>query len=62
LHTINQQKVSALDGASLEKLNRAGFLQGAFLVMASMNNVKRLIAIKQRKRLEGGSASARAPT
>jgi hypothetical protein len=62
LHTINHQKLTALDGASLEKLNRAGFLQGAFLVMASMTNVKRLIAIKQRKRLEGESASARAPT
>jgi hypothetical protein len=61
LHTINHQKLAALDGASLEKLNRAGFLQGAFLVMASMNNVKRLIAIKQRKRQESGSTPIRAP-
>ena len=50
LHTIDQRKLAALDGASLERLNRAGFLQGAFLVIASMGNVKRLMAIKQRKR------------
>ena len=50
LHTIDQRKLSALDGQSLERLNRAGFLQGAFLVIASMGNVKKLMAIKQRKR------------
>jgi hypothetical protein len=49
LHTINRQKLASLDGASLEKLNRAGFLYGAFLVISSMSNVKRLMAIKQRK-------------
>lgn len=50
LHTINQQKLMALDGAALEKLNRAGFLQGAFLVLASMGNIRRLIGMKQRRR------------
>jgi hypothetical protein len=50
LHTVDQRKLAALDGASLEKLNRAGFLQGAFLVIASMGNVKKLMAMKQRKR------------
>lgn len=49
LHTINQQKLATLDGASLERLNRAGFLQGAFLVVNSTNNVRRLIAIKQQR-------------
>jgi hypothetical protein len=49
LHTISQQKLAALDGQALEKLNRAGFLQGAFLVLASMNNVKKLMAMKQRR-------------
>jgi hypothetical protein len=47
LHTISQQKLLALDGASLERLNKAGFLQGAFLVVSSLNNVRRLIALKQ---------------
>src|SRR3954469_6253528 len=31
LHTISQQKLRELDGAKLERLNRAGFLEGAFL-------------------------------
>jgi len=58
LHTINQQKLAALDGAALERLNRAGLLMGAFLVTSSMNNVRRLIAIKQqRRRAQSGTAS-----
>jgi hypothetical protein len=57
LHTISQQKLANLDGASLEKLNRAGFLQGAFLVIASMTNVNRLMAIKQRRRMASNNAA-----
>lgn len=49
LHTISQQKLLALDGASLERLNKAGFLQGAYLVIASMANVRKLMAMKQRR-------------
>jgi hypothetical protein len=49
LHTINRQKLASLDAPSLEKLNRPGFLYAAYLVAASMSNVKRLIGIKQRK-------------
>jgi len=56
LHTINLQRLSALDGQTLEKLNRTGFLRGAFLVAASMNNVKRLMAMKQRQRAQVGTA------
>ena len=59
LHTIDQRKLAALDGQSLERLNRAGFLQGAFLVIASMGNVKKLMAIKQRKRAAQVSPTAR---
>jgi hypothetical protein len=56
LHTINQQKLAALDGAALERLNRGGLLMGAFLVLSSMNNVRRLIAIKQqRQRAQNGA-------
>lgn len=50
LHTIDRQKLAALDGESLKRLNHAGFLHGAFLVISSMSNVKRLVAIKQRQR------------
>jgi hypothetical protein len=52
LHTISQPRLAALDGASLEGLNKAGFLQGAFLVIASMTNVKRLMGMKQRRRAQ----------
>jgi hypothetical protein len=53
--TINEEKLAALGGESLEKLNRAGFLQGAFLVLASLNNVKKLIDLKHRRRLQKAS-------
>ena len=59
LHTVDQRKLAALDGAALERLNRAGFLQGAFLVIASMGNVKKLMAMKQRRRTAQVSATAR---
>ncbi len=49
LHTIDQKKLAALDGAALERLNKAGFLQGAYLVIASMANVRKLMALKQRR-------------
>ena len=49
LETINQTKLASLDGSALEKLNRAGFLQGAFLVASSMSNVQRLMAIKRKR-------------
>ena len=57
LHTINREKLAALDGQALEKLNKSGFLQGAFLVIASMNNVKKLIGMKQRKRMQAANRS-----
>jgi hypothetical protein len=49
LFTISDKKLAALDGESLYKLNQRGYLQGAFLVMASMNNVRKLIALKHRR-------------
>jgi hypothetical protein len=50
LYTISEEKLAKLDGNSLAALNRAGFLQGAFLVIASMNNIKKLIDMKHRRR------------
>jgi hypothetical protein len=49
LYTISEERLAALDGESLARLNRAGFLQGAFLVLASQNNVRRLIDMKHRR-------------
>lgn len=48
-HTINRERLAALDGDALAELNRAGFLEGAFLVLASHGNVPRLIERKRRR-------------
>jgi len=52
LHTIDIRKLSQLDGQSLERLNRAGFLQAAYLVIASMGNVRKLMTLKRRAAAE----------
>jgi hypothetical protein len=49
-YTINQDKLARLGGDQLEKLNRTGFLRGAFLVLTSLANVPRLIDLKNRRR------------
>ena len=49
LHSIDREKLAALDGPSLARLNAAGYLEGAFLVLASLHNMRRLIAEKQRR-------------
>jgi hypothetical protein len=49
-YTISEEKLGALDGDALVRLNKAGFLQGAFMVIASLNNVKKLIDMKHRRR------------
>ena len=51
LHTISPQKLNALDGSALYTLNQAGFLQLAFLIVASHGNVRKLMAMKQRGRV-----------
>jgi hypothetical protein len=53
--TINQERLDALDGATLEHLNRQGFLQLAMLVAASLGNMHWLIELKNR-RLAAGRA------
>ena len=59
-HSINRDKLAKLPGDVLEKLNRAGFLLGAFLVVASLTNVGKMIDIKNRRTLEGRKAASRA--
>lgn len=48
LFAISEERLAALDGASLERLNRAGYLGAAFLMAASLGNVSRLIDMKRR--------------
>jgi len=52
-HTISAERMSTLDGPSLERLNRTGFLPAAIFVLSSLGNVSRLIDLKNRKRAEG---------
>ena len=48
-YTIDEDKLAALGGDDLKKLNMLGFLQLAYAVVASMTNVRRLIEIKNKK-------------
>ena len=48
-YTIHEEKLKSLNGEQLEKLNKSGFLQAAYLAIASLNNIKKLIAMKNRQ-------------
>ena len=48
-YTINEEKLADLSGEPLERLHRLGYLQGAFLIVASLNNMKKLIEMKRRR-------------
>ena len=50
LYTISEERLRSLDGKALAELNRAGYLQGAYLAIASLTNVKKLIDMKHRRR------------
>jgi len=43
LHTINEEKLNALDGESLATLHVNGYLEHIYMVMASISNFKTLI-------------------
>lgn len=45
-YSINSERLAALDGNALAALNNAGVLDCAFFVAASLNNVQKLIDIK----------------
>lgn len=50
-YTINSEKLATLSGNDLATLNNAGYLRDAFLIMVSLNNVSKLIAIKNHKEI-----------
>jgi hypothetical protein len=59
LHSISMEKLRGLDKEALFRLHQSGFLHGAFLVAASVGNVRKLIAMKQgklRSQVQGASA------
>lgn len=45
-YTLNRDALYALDTENVVRLHNSGFLEGAFLILASLNNVRRLIDIK----------------
>jgi hypothetical protein len=49
-HTINEERLARLDGKTLERLNRHGFLQLAVYVVNSLGNIEHLIDLKNLKR------------
>lgn len=49
-YTVATDRLAALDGAALERLNRGGFLRLAYLAASSLGNVNRLIEIKNQRR------------
>ena len=57
LYSIDREKLGALDAGSLQRLNQAGYLEGAYLVLASLHNVRRLMAEKQRRLREQDAAT-----
>jgi hypothetical protein len=48
--TINEEKLMALGGEQLEKLNKLGFLSLAYAVISSMTNIRKLTDIKNNKK------------
>lgn len=59
LHAIDRDRLAQLDGPALAELNRAGYLEGAYLMLASLHNMRRLIAEKQKRlRLQDAAAAA----
>lgn len=49
LHGIDRERLAGLSGADLSGLNRAGYLEGVYLMLASLHNMRRLMAEKQRR-------------
>jgi hypothetical protein len=55
LCAIDRERLAALDAPSLHALHRAGYLEGAYLLLASLHNMRRLMAEKQRRLQHAGT-------
>ncbi|MGJ4804734.1 SapC family protein [Luteimonas sp. SDU82] len=49
LYAIDRERLAALDAEQLHRLHRAGLLEGVYLLLSSLYNMRRLIAEKQRR-------------
>jgi hypothetical protein len=54
---IDRERLAALSAESLFGLHQAGILEGVYLVLASLQNMGRLIAAKQRRLREQAATS-----
>jgi hypothetical protein len=54
-YSINREKLAKLEGEALLKLHRSGFLQGAYLVLASQMNLEVLIGRKVRRQAQAAA-------
>lgn len=52
-YTINEERLNALDGAALEALNKAGYLQSIYMVIASLSNLRALAERKLKAHAAG---------
>jgi hypothetical protein len=57
LYALDRERLAALDADQLYRLHRSGLLEGVYLVLSSLYNMRRLIAEKQR-RLRAGAELA----
>lgn len=48
-YTISREKLNALSNNALAKLHASGFLEGAYLVIASLSNLQKLVNMKNKK-------------
>ncbi len=48
-YTVNQERLAALDGGGLEKLNKAGALGLTFFLVSSLGNFNKMIELKNAK-------------
>ncbi len=56
LHGIDRERLAALDAQQLHSLHRDGWLEGVYLVLSSLHNMRHLIAEKQRRLREQADA------
>lgn len=52
-HTVNEERLKALDGEALQQLHRSGFLEAIYMAMASLSNFRGLIARMNRTHAAG---------
>ncbi len=57
LYAIDRERLAALDAGAVHQLHRSGMLEGVYLVLSSLYNMRRLIAEKQRRLRAGADAA-----